>query len=352
MSAANGIPSRQLGKNGPMVPALGLGTMGFTFSYGKALSDEEIFAILDRAYELGCRFWDTADFYNGGEVAIGKWFKRTGKRDEIFLATKFGFLSSGEGTGPWVDTSPEHCKEACEQSLKDLGVDVIDLYYQHIVDEVTPVEKTMEALLELQKQGKIKHIGLTNGSASCIRRAAAVAPIVAYQAEYSIVDREIEGTTGPQKDILATCREFGISIVAYAPLGRGILTPNHAQGQSSATDQTDIRGWLPRFSVENQKHNAAILSQLETFAEKKGCTVAQLAIAWLLKQEDDGVFVIPGTRRITSLEQNCEAATAHGLTDGEAAEIRKFVESVKFAGEAYPHFIQSLYYRDSKALDA
>lgn len=149
---------------------------------------------------------------------------------------------------------------------------------------------------------------------------------------------------------MATCREFGISVVAYAPLGRGILTPRHAEGKSSAADSTDIREWLPRFSADNQKRNAALLKQLTAFAQKKGCSVPQLALAWLLKQERDGVFVIPGTRRIKSLEQNIEAATSFALTDAEEAEIRQYVESVEIAGDAYPEVIQGLYYRDSKAL--
>ncbi|KAK0387408.1 hypothetical protein NLU13_5720 [Sarocladium strictum] len=368
MSSKANIPLRQLGKDGPMVPAMGFGAMGLTFHYGNPLPDEDIFAILDRAYELGCTFWDTADFYLLSEAAIGRWFKRTGKRDDIFLATKFGFTFQENGLGR--DSSPEHCREAFEKSLKALGAETIDLCrsnsspsprserrveefmmpadYVHILDDVTPIEKTMEALVELQKQGKIKHIGLSNVSARCLRRAVAIAPVAAMQAEYRLLSREIEGTTGPERNLVSTCHELGVAIVAATPLGRGILTSTHVEGKPLGGENDQRSVMMPRFLGDNPKHNADIVKQLAVFAERKGCSLTQLALAWLLKQKD--VFVIPGTRRVKYLEDNWKSATNVSLTDGEEAEIRAFAESVKIAGDPVPEGVASWYYLDSAEL--
>jgi hypothetical protein len=200
----------------------------------------------------------------------------------------------------------------------------------------------------LYREGKIKHIGLSNVSARCLRRAAAIAPITAMQVEYWLLGREVEGTTGPERDIVSTCRDLGVAIVAATPLGRGILTSTHVEGKplGGENDQRDVM--MPRFLGDNPKHNMDIVKRLAVFAEKKGCSLTQLALAWLLKQKD--VFVIPGTRRVKYVEENWKAVTSVSLTDEEEAELRAFAESVQIAGDAIPEGAASWYYSDSAEL--
>ncbi|KAF2093423.1 putative aldo/keto reductase [Rhizodiscina lignyota] len=321
------VPLRKLGKNGPSVPALGLGTMVMAGVYGTAPTEEEQFQLLDRAAELGETFWDTANIYGDSEEMLGKWFKRTGKRDEIFLATKFGLVMEGvQFRG--IDSTAEYCKQECEKSLKKLGIDSIDLYYAHRLNPETPIEETMRALAELKAEGKINHIGLCEVSSNTLRRAYKIAPVAAVQTEYSAFVREIETDSGT--NVLQTCRELDVAVVCYSPLGRGLLTGAYMD-RESVTGSDDRRAThFPWFSEENMDANAKLVNQFKAFANKKGCTSSQLAIAWLLKQGDDTI-PIPGTKRIKYLEENCGALNIH-LTDGEEEEIRKFVESAEVAG--------------------
>ncbi|KAI8949864.1 putative aldo/keto reductase [Xylaria longipes] len=323
----NGVPLRKLGKNGPMVPALGLGLMGMSIMYGKAPSDEERFAVLDRAAELGVTNWDSSDLYGDNEELLGKWFKRTGKRNQIFLATKFGFVKGGGWAD--IDSSAAYCKMACAESLKALGVDSIDLYYMHRANPDTPIEETMRALAELKAEGKIKHIGLSEISSNTLRRACKVAHVDAVQIEYSPFDLDIEGPAGT--GLLKACRELGVAVFAYAPLGRGLLTGAYTSPES-VSGEGDMRGlYLPRFAGTNFEANVKLVGQFKALAASKGCTAAQLAIAWLLKQGDD-IFPIPGTKKIKYLEENWGALKVQ-LTNEDEKIVRKFLENADIAGE-------------------
>ncbi|OBT74050.1 hypothetical protein VF21_07802 [Pseudogymnoascus sp. 05NY08] len=326
------LPTRRIGRDGPEVPALGLGTMGLSAYYGTIDDDETRFKFLDRAYELG-------DVYGDSEELIGKWFKRTGKREEIFLVTKFGnrvskeALSSGNAVDAMkartIDSTPEYCLEACEESLKKLGVDYIDLYYAHRIDGVTPIEKTMEALVKLKEAGKIKHIGLSEPSATTIRRAHATHPLACVQMEYSPFSMDIES---PATDILRTCRELGISIVAYSPMGRGFFTGAYRSPEDF--EPGDVRRALPRFAPENFARNLEMVDELKKVAEREGVTVGQLTLAWLLAQGED-ILPIPGTRRVGNLEENL-AALQIRLSDETVREVRGIVERAVVVGERYP----------------
>ncbi|KAK8105196.1 hypothetical protein PG999_008555 [Apiospora kogelbergensis] len=338
---------RNLGKNGPKIPAIGFGLMLIgSPAYGAVPQDSDRFAILDKAFELGATFWDTSDLYGDNEQLLNQWFQRTGKRDQIFLATKFGYVKGDHSKTMQFqfDTSFEYTKKACQASLRALGTDYIDLYYVHQVDNITPIEDTMRALAELQAEGKIKHIGLSMISSTTLRRALAVAPVAAVQPEYSLFSREIEGPEGT--DLLATCRELGVAVVCATPLGRGLLSSDF--GKPSSPDDADLRAKLmPRFMPENQAHNAAVVARVRAFAaDRKGCSVSQLALAWLLKQGDD-VFVIPGTRRVKYLEENW-AANGIALSDGEETELRLLAETSGLAGAALPEQFLDHKFKDTK----
>ncbi|BCS20898.1 putative aldo-keto reductase (AKR13) [Aspergillus puulaauensis] len=340
MSTAQ-VPLRTLGKDGPQVPALGFGLMELSYqTYGTTPGEEQQFAILDRALELGATFWDTSDLYGDSEKLLGKWFQRTGKRNEIFLASKFGFLG-GPGS---VDSSASYCKTACEASLERLGVDSIDLYYMHMANPETPIEETMRALVELKAEGKIKYIGLSMVSSTTLRRACKIAPVTAVQSEYSVVSRHIEGAAGT--DLLATCRELGVALVAATPLGRGLLTSTFSQG-NEVGDERDARvKVMPRFLPENREQNVKAVGQFKKLADGKGCSVTQLAIAWLLKQGDD-IFPIPGTKRLKYLEENWKALDIL-LTDEENAKIKAFGDSIEIAGALVPDQFVDYVFRDTK----
>ncbi|KAL2811486.1 NADP-dependent oxidoreductase domain-containing protein [Aspergillus granulosus] len=334
---------RALGKEGPKVPALGFGLMELSYaSYGSTPSEDVQLAILDRALELGATFWDTSDLYGNNEEMLGKWFKRTGKRDRIFLATKFGFVPGSKTYE--ADSSAAYCKKACEASLKRLGVDFIDLYYMHMANPETPIEETMRALAELKEEGKIKHIGLSMVSSATLRRACKVAPVVAIQTEYSVVSRDVEGTAGT--NLLATCRELDIAVVCATPLGRGLLTSTFSQGDEVG-DEKDMRvKVMPRFLPANREQNVRAVSTFRELADKKGCSVSQLALAWLLKQGDD-IIPIPGTKKLEYLEQNWRALSIE-LTDEEEAEIRRFGDTVELAGGGVPDQFKSHIFRNTK----
>ncbi|KAK6601156.1 hypothetical protein QC760_006059 [Botrytis cinerea] len=334
------LPTRKLGRYGPEVVAQGFGTMGLSAFYGSTESDEERFKVLDRAYELGQTNWDTADMYADSEDLLGKWFKRTGKRDQIFLASKFAFKANADGTRT-CDTSPEYVKAACAKSLQRLGVQTIDLYYCHRVDKKTPIEKTVEAMAELKREGKIRYLGLSEVSPKTIRRAEKIHHIDAVQVEYSPFSLDIE-----QNEVLKTCRQLGIAIVAYSPLGRGFLT---GQIKSRADfEPSDFRLNAPRFSQENFPKNLVLVKELAKIASEKGVTPGQLSLAWLAAQGDD-IIPIPGTKKIKYLEENMEALHVQ-LSRQEEREIRTAIEKVQIGGARYPESMNGYLFGDTPEL--
>lgn len=336
-------PTRALGRNGPQVTALGFGAMGLSIAYGAPESDEERFKILDRAHELGQRFWDSADVYGDNEVLLSKWFARTGFRKDIFLATKFAGIVGADGSFS-VRNDPEYVKEACAKSLKRLGVETIDLYYCHRVDGKTPIEKTVQAMKELKDEGKIRYLGLSEVSSETLRRAHAVHPISAVQIEYSPFSMDIED---PAIALLQTCRELGVATVAYSPLGRGFVT-----GQYKSPDDFedgDFRKYSPRFSAENFPKNLVLVDKLAAVAQKKGCTTGQLTLAWLMRQGED-IIPIPGTKKIKYLEENLGALDVE-LSDGEDKEIREAVENAEVHGERYPEQMMASLFGNSPPLE-
>jgi len=336
---ADSVLTHQLGKDGPTVSALGFGTMGLSASYGRIEPDEERFKVLDKALELGATFWDTSDAYGDSEDLLHRWFERTGNRSKIFLATKFGVTRMPDGSNV-VKSDAVVVKEACERSLRRLGIDKIDLYYCHRVDKQTPIEETVQAMAELLREGKIGAIGLSEVSAATLRRAQKIHPISAVQLEYSPFALDIES---PEINLLTTCRELGIAIVAYSPLGRGFLT-----GQLKSPEDFedgDFRKYSPRYSKDNFPKNLHLVKVLEEFAERKGCTVGQLTLAWLLKQGND-IIPIPGTKKVKYLEQNMKSLDVK-LTPGEVKEIRVEVSKVEVTGDRYPAFFQQYSFADT-----
>ncbi|KXS15682.1 Aldo/keto reductase [Gonapodya prolifera JEL478] len=338
------LPTRKLGKNGPEVTAIGLGLMGLSAFYGPIKSDEERLKFLDAAYEAGETNWDSADMYGDSEDLVGKWFTRNPeKRSKIFLATKFANTTDANGARV-VNSTPEYCRQACEKSLKRLGVSYIDLYYVHRVDKKTPIEKTMEALVGLQKEGKIKYIGLSEISADTLRRANKIAHVDAIQVEYSPFALEIET---PQVDLFRVAKELGTAIVAYSPLGRGILSGALKSPDDFA--EGDFRKYMPRFSPENFPKNLVSVNVIAAIAKRKGCTVGQVTLAWLVRQ-DPSVIPIPGTTKVERLLENL-GALAVNLTDEEDKEIRATAEAAEAVhGGRYPEQMMAYAYADTPAL--
>ncbi|TVY51804.1 Aldo-keto reductase yakc [NADP(+)] [Lachnellula cervina] len=337
------LPTRKLGKNGPEIVAEGFGLMGLSAFYGKPEPDEERFKVLDRALELGQTNWDSADMYLDSEDLLGKWFKRTGKREQIFLATKFG-NKNVDGVRS-VDSSPGYAKEACARSLKRLGVEQIDLYYCHRVNKQVPIEKTVQAMVELKNEGKIKYLGLSEVSADTLRRACKVHHIDAVQIEYSPFAIDIEH---PSVNLLKTCRELGVAIVAYSPLGRGFLTG--AYRSPSDFEEGDFRTRAPRFSAENFPKNLKLVDNISALAQKKNCTPGQLSLAWLLAQGED-IIPIPGTKKIKYLEENLGALDVK-LSESEESEIRAEVERAEVQGARYPEAFMDSLFADTVPLDS
>ncbi|KAK9383178.1 NADP-dependent oxidoreductase domain-containing protein [Kockiozyma suomiensis] len=313
-------PTILLGSTGEAVTALGFGAMGISAFYGGRPSEEDAFKVLDRAIELGVTFWDTAHVYGENEALLGRYFASRKNRDQIFLCTKCGVHQ----TGLIPDGSAEFVKELCAESFRRMGVDKIDLLYQHRVDPKTPIEITVGAMAELVKEGKVKYIGLSECSEATLRRAHKVHPITAIQIEYSpfTLDAEHNG-------LIAACKELGVTVVAYSPLSRGFLTGAYQSIDDFPED--DFRRSAPRFLGDNFKANLVLVDQLAAFAKKKDCTVAQLTLAWEIA---NGTLPIPGTTKLARLEENCKAGFVK-FSEDELKELREMIEKADIAGPRY-----------------
>ncbi|CAN9298859.1 unnamed protein product [Alternaria sp. RS040] len=335
------LPTAPLGRDGPQVTRLGFGLMGLSAFYGQPKPDSERLALLDRAHELGERFWDSSDMYGDNEDLIGKWFKANpDKRNDIFLATKFAVKNMGAE----IDSSPEYVKEAVEKSLQRLGIEQIDLYYCHRVDQKTPIELTVQAMADLVNLKKIKYLGLSEVSAETLRRAHKVHPISAVQVEYSPFALEIESK---QIDLLKTCRELGVAVVAYSPLNRGMLSG--ALKGPEDFEESDFRRFAPRFSAENFPKNLKLVEQITEVAEAKGVTPSQLTLAWLMAQGED-IFPIPGTTKAARLEENVGSLEVE-VSKEEEQKIRKSCEEVEVSGGRYPESFMKSCYADTPSLE-
>src|SRR5256886_13504224 len=327
------MEKRRLGKNGPLVSALGLGCMGMSFAYGPA-DEAESLRVLHRYLQLGGNFLDTAEIYGPytNEELLGR-FLREVPRDSVIVATKFGFRFNPNGIRG-VDSSPENVRRACDASLKRLGIETIDLFYQHRVDPKVLIEETVDAMAGLVSAGKVRALGLSEAGPETLRRAAKVHPIAALQSEYSLWSREVE-TNG----VLATCRELGIGFVPYSPLGRGFLAG--AIQKVSDLDPSDWRRTNPRFAEEALQNNIKLADAVKELATKKSCTPAQFALAWVLAQGND-MIPIPGTKRVRYLEDNMGALSVQ-LTNEDLRLTEDRFREVAVAGERYAPDMMALF---------
>ena len=329
------MTNRELGRNGPLVSAIGLGCMGMSEFYA-GRDDEESIRTIHRALDLGVTFLDTADMYgpHTNENLVGRAIRD--RRTSVVLATKFGNVRDASGAHIGVNGSPEYVRQCCDASLKRLGVDVIDLYYQHRVDLNVPIEDTIGAMAELVRNGKVRYLGMSEAAPGTLRRAAAVHPIAALQSEYSLWTRDVE-TNG----VLSTCRELGIGFVPFSPLGRGFLTGRFQALADLPAD--DVRHTYPRFQPGNFESNMSLVRRIEEMAKQKQCTPAQLALAWLLAKGDD-IVPIPGSKRRSRVEENAGAADI-ALSARDVATLDEIAPPGVAAGERYPPRAMSTVYR-------
>jgi aryl-alcohol dehydrogenase-like predicted oxidoreductase len=314
------------------VSALGLGCMGLSHGYGPVPDRPEALALIRAAVDRGVTFFDTAEVYGPfvNEELVGEALAPV--RDDVVIATKFGFAIGAEDRPSGVDSRPAHIKQVADASLQRLGTDVIDLFYQHRVDPDVPIEDVAGAVRELIESGKVRHFGMSEAGVATIRRAHAVQPVTAVQSEYSLWWRE------PETEVLPALAELGIGFVPFSPLGRGFLTGKI--DASTAFDSSDMRNTLPRFAAEARRANQALVEQLEAIAARKGATPAQIALAWLLAQQP-WIVPIPGTRRVERLDENLGGAELQ-LGDGDLAEIGEALDRVEVAGARYPEELDRL----------
>ena len=328
------MQKRRLGSRGPEVSEIGLGCMGTTSSYGPAPDRQQMILFLRSAVELGTTFFDTAEAYGPfvNEELVGEALAPF--REQVVIATKFAFEldPTGERELVGVDSRPEHIKEVAEGSLKRLGVDAIDLFYQHRVDPDVPIEDVAGAVRNLIREGKVKHFGLSEAAAETIRRAHAVQPVTAVQSEYSL------WTRGPEAEVLPTLEELGIGFVPFSPLGRGFLTGKI--DTHTTFDSSDFRAALPRFTPQAREANQALVDLLRTIGDRKGATPAQIALAWLLAQRP-WIVPIPGTTKLERLQENLGAAEV-GLTSKDLAEIDRAASEIRVEGARYPEHLERM----------
>jgi len=326
------MQKRKLGKSGLEVSALGLGCMGLSYGYGPATEKEQAITLIRAAFERGVTFFDTAEAYGPyrNEELLGEALAPF--RDQVVIATKFGFSFDANGAINGTNSKPEHIREVAEASLKRLKTDVIDLLYQHRVDPEVPIEDTAGAVKELIAQGKVRHFGMSEAGAQTIRRAHAVQPVAALQSEYSLWWRE------PEAEILPTLEELGIGFVPFSPLGKGFLTG--AISADTKFDSKDFRNVVPRFNEENRKANQALVDVLGQIAERKKVTRAQIALSWLLAQKP-WIVPIPGTTKLHRMEENIGAAAVE-LSKSDLGEIEKALAGIEVQGARYPAHLQKM----------